>query len=89
MQDKLKRENESINDAVKRMGPAAEEWRNAIQKKLLSGSLDKETLEYLFVQTVILCDLPFNLIQNHTFRTWIEYVNSAANDLLPNSGSTI
>ncbi len=89
VQDKLKWENQSIKDAVKRMGPAVEEWRNAIQKKLLSGSLDKEILEYLFVQTVILCDLPFNLIQNYCFRTWLEYVNSAANNLLPNSNSTI
>ena len=71
------------------MGPAVEERRNAIRRKLLSESLDKETLEYLFVQTAILCDLPFNLVRNHTFRTWLEYVNSAANDLLPNSGSTI
>ena len=47
------------------------------------------TLEYLFVQTVILCDLPFSLVQNHIFRTWLEYVNSAANELLLNSGSTI
>ena len=71
------------------MGLAAEEQRNAIRKKLLSESLDKETPEYVFVQNVILCDLPFNLVQNHTFRTWMEYVNSAANDLLPNFGSTI
>ena len=89
VQNKRKRENESIKDVVKRMGPAVEERRDAIRKKLLSESLDKETLEYLFVQTVILCDLSFNLVQNHTFRTWLEYVNSAANDLLRNSGSTI
>ena len=89
VQNKRKQGNESIKNVVKRMGPAVEERRNAIRKKLLSESLDKETLEYLFAQTVILCNLPFNLVQNHTFRTWLEYVNSAANDLLPNSDSTI
>ena len=67
VQNKRKRENKSIKDVVKRMGPAVEERRDAIWKELLSESLDKETLEYLFVQTVILCDLPFNLVQNHTF----------------------
>ena len=71
------------------MGPGVEERRDAIQKELLSKSLDKETLEYLFVQTVILCDLPFNLVQNHTFCTWLEYVNLAASNLLPNFGSII
>ncbi len=71
------------------MGLAVEERRNAIRKELLSESLDKETLEYLFVQTVILCNFSFNLVQNHNFCTWLEYVNSAANDLLLNSDSTI
>ena len=89
MQNKCKRENESIKDVVECMGLAVEERRDAIWKKLLSKSLNKETLEYFFVQTVILCDLPFNLVQNHTFHTWLKYVNSAANDLLPNSGSNI
>ncbi len=89
VQNKRKRENERIKDVVKRMGPAVEERRNAFRKKLLSESLDKETLEYLFVLTVILCDHHFNLVQNHTFPTWLEYVNSAANDFLPNSCSTI
>ncbi len=89
VQNKRKRRNESIKDVVKHIGPDVEEQRNAIRTKLLSESLDKEILEYLFVQTVILCDLPFNLVQNNTFRIWLEYVKSVANDLLPISGSTI
>ena len=89
VQQKHKREHESIKDVVRRMGPAAQERRDAIRKELLREHLDKDTLEYLFVQTVILCDLPFSLVQNHFFCTWLEYVNSVANELLPNSGTTI
>ena len=86
MQNKRKRENESIKDVIKRMGPAVAERRDAIRKELLSENLDKKTLEYFYIQTVIQCDLPFSLVQNHTFRTWLQYVNSVTNDLFPNSG---
>ena len=89
VQNKRKRENESIKDVIKRMRPAVAERRDAIRKELLSENLDKKTLEYFYIQTVIQCDLPFSLVQNHTFRTWLQYVNSVTNDLFPNSGSTI
>lgn len=49
MNNKRKRKNESIKDVIKRIGLAIEEERDAIRKHLLSESLEKETLEYLFV----------------------------------------
>ncbi len=69
--------------------PAVEKRREVIKKKVLAESLDKKTLEYLFVQTVITFDLPFILVQKHRFRKSLEYINPFANEMLPNSGSTI
>ena len=51
--------------------------------------LDKDILEYLFIQTIILCDLLFSLVQNHFFCIWLEYINLVVNKLLPNLGTTI
>ncbi len=41
LQTKRKREHESIQDVMGRMGPAVEERREAIRKELLSESLDE------------------------------------------------
>lgn len=41
--------------------------RNLICKEFLSKNLDKKTLEYFYIQTVIQCDLFLNLVQNYTF----------------------
>ena len=62
VQNKRKQENKSIKDVIKRMGPAIKEWKDVIRKELLSKSLDKEILEYHFTQTIIFCDLSFNLV---------------------------
>lgn len=71
------------------MGPAVQEKRDAIQKQLLRKSLDKDTLKYLFIQTIILCNLLFSLVQNYIFYTWLKYVNSTVNKLFLGSNSTI
>ena len=69
---------------MKCIGPAVERQRDAIRKKLFIERLDKEILEYLFVKTLLLYDLSFNLVLNHKFCTWLEYVNSAKDDLVSN-----
>ncbi len=67
MQNKYKRNNESIKDVVKCIKSAVEKQRDAIRKKLFNKSLHKKTLQYLFVETIIIFDLSFDLIQNPNF----------------------
>ncbi len=52
-------------------------------------SIDKVTLEYLFIQWVVHDNLPFNLISHPSFRALIQYINPAANQALPDSSTTI
>lgn len=62
------------------MEPAVAKKCNAIQKELLKKSLDKDILEYLFVQMVILGNLSFSLVQNHIFYIWLKYINLIINE---------
>ena len=50
---------------------------------------DKQTLEYLYVEYVVTCDIPFLQVQHTSFRRLLEYINPIANDQLPDSHSTI
>ena len=64
----------------------AEEQR---RRDMMSIGLDKATLEYLYLQWAISCDIPFNQVRDTRFRTFLEYINPATNRLLPDSDSTI
>lgn len=89
IQVKRKREHEDITNIINRMGPADIKRRKAIRIQLLSENLDKDTLEHIFIRTLVLSDLPFNLVENNDFRTFLEYINPTANEILPDSHSTI
>lgn len=64
---------------------------NAEQRRLdlLSIGIDKTTLEYLYIQWIVECDLPFNMVSHQAFRTLLDYISPPANQLLPRSGNTI
>ncbi len=49
VQNKRKQKNKVLKDVQKYMRPAVEEQKDPIRKELPSESLDKETLEYIFV----------------------------------------
>ena len=59
------------------------------RKALMGIGLDKAALGYLYLQWVISCDVPFNQVRDTRFRAFLEYINPAANRMLPNSDSTI
>ena len=56
---------------------------------MLASDINKATLEYLYVKWIINQNLPFDLVEDHDFRVFLNYVNEAANSLLPTSHNTI
>ena len=83
------REGTAINVAILRgaeVNIKAEEKR---RKEMLKLGLDKNTLEYLYLQWTINRDIAFNQVRDTHFRAFLEYINPAANDLLPDSDTTI
>ena len=70
--------------------PALEENRKKRQvADHLAQSVDKKTLEYLYICWIITADIPFAQADNDDFRSFIQYINAPANAQLPRSGTTI
>ena len=55
----------------------------------MADMINPAILNFLYLRWTILHDIPFVQVQSHEFRTFLEYINPAANRLLPNSHSTI
>ena len=87
--EKRIREGTSIDAAILRgaeINIKAEEKRRA---ELMSIGLDKTTLEYLYLQWIVTEDIPLKQVRTNVFRTFLEYVNPVANQMLPKSDSTL
>lgn len=59
------------------------------RKELMGIGLHKLTLEYLYLHWTITQDIPFKQVRNTHFRAFLEYINPVANQMLPNSNSTM
>ena len=59
------------------------------REDLLATGLNQATLEYLYIQWIVECDLPFYLVTHKPFRAFLEYISAPANKMLPNAASTI
>ena len=55
----------------------------------MGDGLDRNTLEYLYLKWTTSQDLPLDHVRDERFRTFLEYINPAANRMLPNSESTM
>ena len=55
----------------------------------MGNDLDKNTLEYLYLKWTTSQDIPLDHVRDAGFRTFLEYINPAANRMLPNSESTM
>ena len=87
--EKRRRDGTAIDIAILRgaeINIKADEQR---RKDLMGIGLDKATLEYLYLQWTVSHDIPFNQVRDRHFRTFLEYVNPAANRMLPDSDSTL
>ena len=56
---------------------------------MMGNDLDKNTLEYLYLKWTTSQDIPLDHVRDAGFRTFLEYINPAANRMLPNSESTM
>ena len=82
-----------MDAAIRRHAESTNELNNISDQKqrnkLLAEGLDQTTLEYLYIQWIVECDLPFNQVTYRPFRAFLEYINSPANKMLPRSPKTI
>ena len=87
--EKRIKEGRSIDQAVLRgaeMNIKAEEKR---KEEYLGSYLNKETLEYLYLQWTVPSNISFNQVRDSGFRTFLEYINPVANRMLPDSNYTV
>lgn len=105
VQLKRKREKDDIKAAIGRMafgkGQRLEKYRlealssgkyNVISASMFFNhliSVNKKTLKYLYIKWIIIEDVSFVQTEKHNFQTFFEYVNPAANHLLPDAANTI
>ena len=50
--------------------------------ELFKDSINKKTLEYLYIRYTTNINAPFSQVEDPDFRTMIKYINPAANNLL-------
>ncbi len=87
--EKRLREGIAINAAILRGAEINIEAEEKRRKEMMGSSLDKTTLEYLYLQWTVTHDIPFKQVRSTVFRTFLEYINLIANRMLPNSDSTM
>lgn len=100
--EKRKREGTAIDAAIIRgaeINTRAEERRKEELKEMrelreereeqTGTTLNKTTLEYLYLQWIMSQDISFKQVRNKAFRTFLEYVNPVANRMLPDSEFTL
>ena len=89
MQLKRKRENQEIETVLEQAAPGEANGLGARRVELLKDFIDKETLEYLYIRYTINENAPFSQVEHPDFRDMLQYINPAANNLLPNSHNII
>ena len=89
LQLKRKRENQEIDVVMERYAPNEVKRWKAKRAELLKDSINKDTLEYLYVRYTLNANTPFSQVEHPDFRILLEYINPAANTALPNSHNTI
>ena len=86
---KRRHEESDIKAALSRQAEKTMEVETQKKIKVMASNINKFTLEYLYLKWIINSNLPFNMVEDHDFRVVLQYVNEAANSLLPNAHSTI
>lgn len=87
--EKRVRERRAIDAAILRGAEINIKAEGKRREEMMGIGLDKNTLEYLYLQWTLSSDIPLNHVRDTAFRTFLEYVNPVANRMLPNSESTM
>ena len=82
-------ERAAINDAILRGARINHDTERKGREEVMGDGLDKNTLEYLYLKWTTSLDIPLDHVRDTGFRTFLEYINPAANRMLPNSESTL
>ena len=86
---KRTQERTTIEDAVLRRAKIDHNTQGKGREEVVGNDLDKDTLEYLYLKWTTSQDIPLDHVRDAGFRTFLEYINPAANRMLPNSESTM
>ena len=86
---KRQRQRVSLTEALTRQGEISTEQSQQRRLQLLNDGIDKSMLEFLYIKWTTKSNIPFNQIQNHDFRVFLEHLNPVANSKLPDSHTTI
>ena len=86
---KRTQERTAIDEAVLRPAKIDHNTQGKRREEMMGNGLDRNTLEYLYLKWTISQNLPLDLVRDERFRTFLEYINPAANRMLPSSESTM
>ena len=86
---KRQREGSDIVSAMARQNETIDEDSQSQFKLFAKENISKSTLEFLYLKWIITQDISFMQVEHHDFRTFLQYISPVANDMLPNSHSTI
>ncbi len=89
VQLKKKRENQKIEAILERSAPGEAKRLQAKRAELLKDSINRETLEYLYIHYTVNANAPFSQVEHPDFRVLFQYINPAANNAFLNSHYTI
>ena len=79
----------TVDTAFRRGAEAKIATEKQRREDLLATGLNQATLEYLYTQWIVECDLPFNQVTHKPFRAFLEYISPPANKILPNAAATV
>lgn len=86
---KRKRADNDIQASIARMKEVGERIRSQRLANASESELDPLITRELFVNWLAADSLPFSLCKSRAFRTFLQYISPATNDLLPESDTTI
>ena len=86
---KRTQERTAVDEAVLRPSRIDHNTQGKRREEMMGNGLDRNTLEYLYLKWTTSQDIPLDHVRDERFRTFLEYINPAANRMLPNSESTM
>ncbi len=86
---KRKKENKMIQKTFERSSSGEVKGLEAKRVKLLNDFINKETWKYLYVCYRVNANTLFSQDEQPNFGVFYQYINTAANDVLPNPYDTI
>lgn len=86
---KRKKENKMIQKTFERSSSGEVKGLEAKRVKLLNDFINKETWKYLYVCYIVNANTLFSQDEQPNFGVFYQYINTTANDVLPNPYDTI